>query len=110
METDEFQSLRETAEENDDEAAIQNYLEKNGLWEGYTETRGKLVRYCVHPEDRAMFQEAFSKARIKQAMDQSGAFTLKYRLLDAGNPVDVRMKAKRMRPGSNQIIVSISLL
>ena len=110
VETDEFQSLRETAEENDDEAAIQNYLEKNGLWEGYTETRGKLVRYCVHPEDRAMFQEAFSKARIKQALDQSGAFTLKYRLLEDGSPVDVRMKAKRMRPGSNQIIVSISLL
>ena len=44
VETDEFQSLRETAEENDDEAAIQNSLEKNDLREGYTETRGKLVR------------------------------------------------------------------
>jgi hypothetical protein len=30
-EIDEFQSLRETAEENEDEAAILDYLEKNGL-------------------------------------------------------------------------------
>ena len=44
-ETDEFQTLRESAEESDDEAAIQDYLEKNSLWEGYSETRGKLVRY-----------------------------------------------------------------
>jgi hypothetical protein len=71
---------------------------------------GKWDIQCIHPEDRAMFQTVFSKPKIEQAMDQSGAFTLKYRLLDAGNPVDVRMKAKRMRPGSNQIIVSISLL
>ncbi len=71
---------------------------------------GKWDIQCIHPEDRAMFQTVFSKARIKQALDQSGAFTLKYRLLEDGSPVDVRMKAKRMRPGSNQIIVSISLL
>ena len=44
-ETDEFQTLRESAEESDDEAAIQDYLEKNGLWDGYVETRGKLIRY-----------------------------------------------------------------
>ena len=31
VETDAYQSLRETAEENEDEAAIQDYLEKNGL-------------------------------------------------------------------------------
>ena len=44
-ESDEFQSLRETAEENDDESLIQDYLEKNGLWEGYLKTREDLVRY-----------------------------------------------------------------
>ena len=44
-ESEEFQRLRETAEENEDESIIQDYLEKNGLWEGYEKTRADLVRY-----------------------------------------------------------------
>lgn len=52
----------------------------------------------------------FSKAKIERALDQSGAFTLKYRLLEDGSLVDVRMKAKRIPAGGNQIIISISLM
>ena len=66
--------------------------------------------HCVHPKDRAMFQSVFSKAKIEQALDRSGNFMLKYRLLVDGSPVDVRMKAKRIREGGNQIIMSISLM
>lgn len=49
-ESEEFQSLRETAEENDDESVIQAYLEANGLWDGYVKTRGDLVRYLRNME------------------------------------------------------------
>ena len=49
-ESEEFQRLRETAEENDDESIIQAYLEANGLWEGYVKTRGDLVRYLRNME------------------------------------------------------------
>ena len=44
-ETEEFQAIREKAEENDDEEAIQAYLEEKGLWEGYERTRDFLVKY-----------------------------------------------------------------
>ncbi len=49
-ESEEFQSLRETAEENDDESVIQAYLEANGLWDGYVKTRGDLIRYLRNME------------------------------------------------------------
>lgn len=49
-ESDEFQALREKAEENDDESAIQDYLEAHGLWEGYVSTREKLIRYLRNME------------------------------------------------------------
>ena len=71
---------------------------------------GKWDIQCIHPEDRVMFQTVFSKAKIERALDQSGAFTLKYRLLEDGSLVDVRMKAKRIPAGGNQIIISISLM
>lgn len=45
IESEEFQSLRDKAEEADDEAAIQTYLEEHGLWEEYASTRELLVRY-----------------------------------------------------------------
>ena len=71
---------------------------------------GKWDIQCIHPEDRAMFQAEFSKTKIEQALDRSGNYMLKYRLLVDGSPVDVRMKAKRIREGGNQIIMSISLM
>lgn len=49
-ESEEYQALRETAEENDDESIIQAYLEEHGLWEGYEKTRGELVRYLRNME------------------------------------------------------------
>ena len=44
-ESEEFQRIREAAEEADDEQMIQEYLEAHGLWEGYTENRNKLIKY-----------------------------------------------------------------
>ena len=45
VESDEFQKLRDEAEGNDDEDAVQEYLEEKGLWEGYIKTRADLNRY-----------------------------------------------------------------
>ena len=49
-ESEAFQTLRDAAEENDDESMIQEYLEENGLWEGYEKTRGDLIRYLRNME------------------------------------------------------------
>lgn len=44
-ETEEFQALREKAEEKDDESLIEDWLREKGLWEQYSETRDKLSAY-----------------------------------------------------------------
>ncbi len=50
VESEEYQRLREKAEENDDESMIRAYLEANGLWEGYEKARNDLVRYLRNME------------------------------------------------------------
>ena len=49
-ETDEFQEIREAAEENDDEGPVREYLEKNGLWDQYVDARESLNRYLRNME------------------------------------------------------------
>ena len=44
-ETEEFQQLRVTAEEEDDDSLIQAYLEEHGLWEEYHATQQKIDSY-----------------------------------------------------------------
>ena len=43
--SDEFQELREKAEEEDDESLIEDYLVEKGLWDKYSETRDMLDSY-----------------------------------------------------------------
>ena len=43
--SDEFQELREKAEEEDNEAVIEEYLKEKGLWEDYSATRSMLSQY-----------------------------------------------------------------
>lgn len=78
-ESDEFQALRETAEENEDESLIQDYLEKNGLWEGYVKTRGDLVRYLRN-------MEAIKYLYIIACGDQNADHDM-YLLDDDENPI-----------------------
>ena len=49
--TDEYQELREYAEEIDDESLIQDYLVEHGLWEGYENERSKLRNYVEQMDD-----------------------------------------------------------
>jgi len=44
-ETDEFQALRDRAEEEDNEALIEEYLRDKGLWEKYSATRDQITEY-----------------------------------------------------------------
>lgn len=50
-ESDEYQQLRDKAEEEDNEDIIQQYLEEHGLWEGYCKTREKLIKYLHNMKD-----------------------------------------------------------
>lgn len=49
--SDEYQELREYAEENDDEALIEDYLKKKGLWEDYVYNRTQLSEYLRNMHD-----------------------------------------------------------
>jgi diguanylate cyclase (GGDEF)-like protein len=46
-----------------------------------------------HPDDLGFFLTAFTKEHILAEIEQSGIFTLEYRLMMAGKPVHVQMKA-----------------
>lgn len=49
--SEEYQKMRDEAEENEDEAAVEAYLKKEGLWEQYCETREKLCKYLHSMKD-----------------------------------------------------------
>ncbi|MCR4779731.1 MAG: sensor domain-containing diguanylate cyclase [Ruminiclostridium sp.] len=51
IESDEFQALRDTAEEEDDEEAIKSYLTEHDLWEGYSDIRERLSTYLSNMYD-----------------------------------------------------------
>lgn len=50
-ESDEFQALRDEAEENEDEEPIREYLTEHGLWERYEQTRNAMITYVENIED-----------------------------------------------------------
>ena len=50
-ESEEFQELRELAEETDNETLIEDYLRDNGLWDGYQTERNKLRTYVASMGD-----------------------------------------------------------
>ena len=64
----------------------------------------------IFEEDREPFLTWFSKERIVEALDQQGVFTTTYRLMDTGKPLYANMKVMRMSPGSNRIIMGISII
>ena len=44
-ESEEFQAIRNQAEENDDEAPVEQYLREKGLWDRYSDTRDRITAY-----------------------------------------------------------------
>ena len=50
-ESDEYQAIRDEAEELDDDSLVQEYLEEKGLWERYEAERAKMITYVENMED-----------------------------------------------------------
>ncbi|MBR5406606.1 MAG: sensor domain-containing diguanylate cyclase [Lachnospiraceae bacterium] len=49
--TDEYITLRDTAEEEDNEDLIRDYLDSHGLWDQYDSTRSFLIQYLRNMDD-----------------------------------------------------------
>ena len=64
----------------------------------------------IYEEDRELFKASFTKENIIRELDQQGAFTITYRLIDTGKPLYVNMKITRMQPGNRHIIIGISII
>ncbi|MCR5122597.1 MAG: EAL domain-containing protein [Ruminococcus sp.] len=62
----------------------------------------------LHPDDRAMFIDAFTKENIVRQLDKQGSFTLTYRLLMNGEPVYVNLKANRLQNDPGHLIIGVS--
>ncbi len=64
----------------------------------------------IFQEDREAFFARFTRDNIVRKLDEQGAFTLEYRLMDTGSPMDVSMKIVRTQPGASSIVIGISLV
>ncbi len=51
LESEEYQQLRETAEETEDETLVEEYLREKGLWDEYNSTRDRLDFYLRNMKD-----------------------------------------------------------
>ncbi|MDO5476755.1 MAG: EAL domain-containing protein [Eubacteriales bacterium] len=63
------------------------------------------IRRIAHPDDVAMFLNAFHKEKILEELQKSGTFTLTYRLMFGKGPTYVHLKATRMVDRSDRHIV-----
>lgn len=70
--------------------------------------RDTMIR--IYEEDRAFFLNYFNKENILKELDEQGTFTITYRLIDTGTPMYVSMKAMRMQPDGNHLIIGISIV
>ena len=51
IESEEYQAIRDKAEEEEDEAAVEEYLKKEGLWDQYIDIRTRLSTYISNIEN-----------------------------------------------------------
>ncbi len=64
----------------------------------------------IYEDDREYFTTIFTKENIIHELDEQGVFTTTYRLVDTGKPLYANMKITRMQPGSNHIILGVSII
>ena len=50
-ETDEYQELRQQAEDAEDDTLVEEYFKREGLWDQYIETRDQIDNYLEHMDD-----------------------------------------------------------
>ena len=81
-------------------------LERHGD-EFFATARSDAAKYLYEP-DREAFAQAFRKKNVVKTLDESGAFTITYRLVMNGTPVYVSMKVVRMGDDPNHIIAAVN--
>ena len=62
----------------------------------------------VHKDDRKKLAECCTEEQIIHDLDKYGVFNLDYRIMEAGHPLEVHMKAMRMHNDRNHIIIGVS--
>ena len=70
-------------------------------------SRKNIVR-VIHSEDREKVLEAFTKEKLLAEMEKTGTFTLDYRLMLAGKPNYVSLKATRMADDDSHIVIGVN--
>ncbi len=78
-------------------------IEKEGE-DFFTLSRKNCLR-VVHPDDHKKVLSAFTKENLLKEMQETGTFTLNYRLMFGERPTYVSMKATRMAKRNDQHIV-----
>ena len=83
-------------------------MERHG--EDFFAASARDAKTRVYEEDLAFLLANFTKENVIKELDEQGVFTLTYRLVDTGTPMYVNMKITRMAPGSNRIIIGVSII
>lgn len=69
----------------------------------------KNIIHIIHPDDKDLFLDGFTKEKVLVALYMHPTFTMTYRLLLGGTPTYVHMKISRMRDrDDSHIVVGIS--
>ena len=102
LDTDKF--IEYTSSVGGEELAIERHG-KNFFEAARNDTKTR-----IYEEDRPAFLNIFTKENIIKELDEHGAFTATYRLIDKGDPMYVSMKITRMIPDMKHIIIGISIV
>lgn len=61
------------------------------------------------PEDREEFLKVFTKENILQHMAEAGTFEVRYRIMENGRKIPLRMQVMRLNPEEKHLIIGVSL-
>ncbi len=64
----------------------------------------------IYEEDREDFLNGFVRENILSQIAQHGSYTVTYRLIDTGVPMYVTMRAARMNPDNNHLIIGVRMI
>ena len=83
-------------------------VERHG--ENFFEGSRNIAINRVYEPDRPRFLSTFTKENIIKALDEHGVFTASFRVVDTGVPMRVSLKITRLHPGTQKVILGISIV
>ena len=83
-------------------------VERRG--EDFFEASARNMMTRIYEEDRETLLASFSKENILKTIAAQGVYTAIYRLMDTGTPMYASLKATRMQPRGDRIIMGISII